>query len=170
MLKLLVLIFTINVSCFWFHLRFPLLWLIDLDVYVFCEFTMFHKSHFSMNFPWTRGFPFHHQRVVFLISLAFPFTLAYRFGVVCLFWTYDCFLISRFYLLANPYPRNPPWTRGFHVHYQVPWFGFHKRFPKFWLTDFDLYVFLLNLRCFSNLLTGWSRFSCENCDGSPSNL
>ena len=36
----------------------------------------------------------HHQRVVFLISSAFPFTWAYRCGFVCLFWTYDVSQIS----------------------------------------------------------------------------
>ena len=34
----------VNVSCFWCHMRFPLLWLTDFDLYVFFEFTIFQKS------------------------------------------------------------------------------------------------------------------------------
>ena len=38
------------VSCFWFHRRLPLLWLIDLDLYVFVESTIFLKSHVFLEF------------------------------------------------------------------------------------------------------------------------
>ena len=38
-----------------------------------------------------------HQRIVCLISLVFPSTLAYRFGFVCLFWIHDVSHIYMFY-------------------------------------------------------------------------
>ena len=51
-----------------------------------------------------------HQRVVFLISLRFPCTLAYRFGVVCLFWIQ--------YVSQICFSMNFEWKRGFTFHHQ----------------------------------------------------
>ena len=63
---------TLNVSCFWFHWPFPLLWLTNLELYVFFEPTIFLKAYFSIHVslisPWTSGLLSHPQRVVFLIS------------------------------------------------------------------------------------------------------
>ena len=42
---------TFNVSCFWFHTPFPLLWFTDLDVYVFFESTLFSNLSLSIRFP-----------------------------------------------------------------------------------------------------------------------
>ena len=79
-----------NVSCFWCHVRFPLLWLTVLDLYVFVGPTFFSNLIFVYScfhyVLWTWNFSPHLQRVVFLISCAFPSTLAYSFGFVCLFW------------------------------------------------------------------------------------
>ena len=55
-----------------------------------CSF-IFHQ------FLRTWDFPNHLQRVVLLISYAFPSTLAYRFGFVCLFRTYD---VSQIYWMV----------------------------------------------------------------------
>ena len=88
---------TFNVSCFWFHIRFPLLWITVLDLYVRFESTCFPNLilsiHLFHQFLWTWDFPLHLRCVAFLISYAFPSTLAYRFGFVCLLWTYDLFQI-----------------------------------------------------------------------------
>ena len=52
-----VLTFTLNVSCFGFHMRFPLLWLTGLDLYVFFWTYEFDQlSCFHINILWTLGF------------------------------------------------------------------------------------------------------------------
>ena len=88
---------SINVSCFGFHWSFPVIWLIDLDLYVCFSYVfvscliclIFLKSHVSINPPiyilQIACSPLLHQCVVLLMSYAFPSTLAYRFGFVCLF-------------------------------------------------------------------------------------
>ena len=76
---------TISGSCFWSNRRFPLLWFIDFDLYVSFELTFISKLMLAIHFPsipMNMRFATPFQRVVFLISYAFPVTLAYLFGCV----------------------------------------------------------------------------------------
>ena len=95
----------------------------------------------------------HHQRVVFLISSAFPFTLAHDLDLY-VFFEPTMFLKFHFSLLANPYPVIISWTRGFPPQPST------CRVLDFISVSlcFGLQIWicmsLLNLRCFSNLLDG----------------
>lgn len=110
-----------NTSCFWFHMRLPLLLLTKMDLYMFLEprrfglrfFLLFCKSVLA-NQPQARGFPLHHQHVVFWISYAVASTLAYEDGFVYMCGTKETWTPKLFvYLLGNPCGRINSQARGF---------------------------------------------------------
>ena len=69
----------------------------------------------------------HHQRVVFLLSLAFPFTLAYRFGFVCVFLNLRFFSNLIFPLIFIYGMRQ---IAGSHLHHQRVVFLISFAFPS----------------------------------------
>ena len=72
-----------------------------------------------------------HQRVVFLMSLVFPFTWAYRSGFVCLLWTYS--FVSQLYVSTDLHIRKASNCLSHCFHQRV--------------------VFLISLMCPSTLIT-----------------
>ena len=131
---------TINGSCFGCHRRSPLLWLIDLDLYVFVETTFFSNLILSIHFSTDSYEP----------------EISYStFNVPC-FWFHVRFPILRFTYLDVYVFFEPTFFSNLMLSIHVQLIPMNMRFPTplstccvfdfmcfpwLWLTDFDLYVF-----------------------------